>query len=134
MRSSDASHASTARQSPVGDLLGEARARIVSHPITRGTLKGPLRRAASGALPSSSARVSVGAGTSSRSTGRFMTCEVGGDAGGVERANLFDVGEDVAELPREQLELLGGQLQPRELRDPLHILPCSTGHDKNEYR
>ena len=39
-----------------------------------------------------------------------------------ERANLFDVGEDVAELSREELQLLAGKLEARQIRDTLHIL------------
>jgi hypothetical protein len=45
------------------------------------------------------------------------------DAGGIQRANLFDVSEDVAELPGEEIELVLRQLEPGQFRDALNILP-----------
>ena len=97
---------------------------VIDYPITRGTLNRPASTAASGALRSSS--------LSRQRRPRHIVAidraidDLRGrrDAGGVERANLFDVGEDVAELPGKQIELVVRQLEPREFRDPLHILPA----------
>ena len=69
------------RRAPsVGDLSRELSYSdaVCAHPMTRGTLNRPASDAASGALASASVRGSGAAMSSSRSTGRFSTCEVGG--------------------------------------------------------
>ncbi len=100
--------------------------------MTRGTLKRPASGAASGALRIKSWRDKVGCGSSSRSTGRLRTCEVGATPEVSRVADLFDVRQDVAELPREQLELVGAQLETGQFRDALHIFAFQGGHDPTD--
>ena len=112
MRSSDRSTAATAVVLPslIVRLCAEPVRRSLAkadHPITRGTLKRPASSAASGALASSSDRDSVGRRHVVAIDRTIQHLRGRRDAGRVERANLFDVGQDVAELPGEQVELLG---------------------------
>ena len=86
--------------------------------MTRGTLKNPASSAASGALASASSRSSDGRTSSGRSAAwRVSTLAVGGTPVGVDLLHLVGVGEDVAELAREQVDLGRVELEVRERGD-----------------
>ena len=95
--------------------------------MTRGTLKKPASSAASGALASASSR---------SSDGQDLVGAIGGvpgddrcgrrDAGGVDLLHLLGVGEDVAELPGEQINFRGVELEVRERGDGRDLVPCES--------
>ena len=49
-------------------------------------------------------------------------CDVGSMPVGVDTLHLLGVGEDAGELPREQILLVGVELEAREARDALDVL------------
>ena len=91
------------------------------HAEQAGVRRGVRRVGQCVARPAATAR-----GSSSRSRRRRRVDVRGGrDAGGIDRLHLLGVGEDVGELPGEQLLLLVGQLEMRERGDALDIFEPS---------
>ena len=54
-------------------------------------------------------------------------CEVGATPVGIDLAQLFGVLQDGGELPREEVALVGGERQPRQVRDALDFLGRQGG-------
>ena len=96
--------------------------------MTRGTRKRPASRAASGAL-ASAARGRATGRTSSGAIGGVARGEVRGrrHAGRVDLLHRVGVGEDVAELAREQFHFGGIELEVRERGDRLDLRSRESG-------
>ncbi len=97
--------------------------------MTRGTLKRPASRAASGALASAASRSSDGRDARRRRSASCPPIDVRGrrHAGRVDLLHGVGVREDVAELTRKEFGFRGIELQVRERGDGVDLRPRESG-------